>query len=313
MDTGNASIPTILPSGVIHGLRFKAFIDGEWFTSFASIKLNNGSNQYFGISQAEGNKWVEFSRYFNDDRTIESFTFYAYNYQNNAPVYIDLDSVMFEQSGTPTDYEPYKESIYKLPVPVELKKWDYIDVKGAKKYTQTKTYVFDGTEDWRSVGTWTNEKKRYYLQVTDNLDKQTNMSVVPELVCNYYDTISPADCYGSQSYGIDTGASMQNGYQILIYDEKYSAGDVAVWKARLAELYASGKPLTISAKLETATGEDLGEIPETYTAWNGGTETVIQGTNDNSVYGAMPTIQTAYANRVYRGVIQCQSKENKRE
>jgi hypothetical protein len=303
-DIGNVSVKTVFPSGLVHGLRFKAYVDGNWFTSFASCGLSNGTTQYFGISESGGNKWVEFSRYFNDDRTIESFTFYAYNYQNNAPVYIDLDSVMFEQSGTPTEYDAYKESIYELPVPVQLGKWDYIDVNEAKKYTQTKTYVFNGTEDWRSVGTWTDEKKRYYLQVTDNLDKQTNMSVVPELVCNYYETVSPANCYGNQSDGIDTGASMQNGYQILIYDEVYSAGDVAVWKARLAELYASGKPLTISAKLETATGEDLDEIPKTYIAWNGGTETIEQGETDNSVYGAMPTITATYLKEYFNGGIQ---------
>ena len=205
---------------------------------------------------------------------------------------VTYTEIMISTENVP--YEPYEESIYELPVPVQLGKWDYIDVKGAKKYTQTKTYVFNGTENWYAVGTWTSEKKRYYLQVTDNLDKQTNMSVVPELVCNYYDTVSPADCYGSQSYSIDTGASMQSGYQILIYDEKYSAGDLAVWKAHLAELYAMGKPLTISAKLETAMTEDLGEIPETYTAWNGGMEIIEQGETDNSVYGAMPTLTTEY-------------------
>ena len=286
---GNSIQDTFIPN-ITHGYKMDCYFDGYASSVFGVYDSNDNAIYYHGVNATEVGKWISFER-INPNKTFSHISAWSQNV--GKPVYIDLDSVIFYGNKI-IPYEPYKESIYKLPTPVELKKWDYIDVKGAKKYTQTKIYVFDGTEDWRSVGTWTSEKKCYYLQVTDNLDKQTNMSVVPELVCNYYDTVSPANCYGSQSYSIDTGASMQNGYQILIYDEKYSAGDVAVWKARLAELYASGKPLTISAKLETPTVEDLGEIPETYTAWNGGTETIEQGETDNSQYGAMPTITTEY-------------------
>jgi hypothetical protein len=282
LDIGNASIPTILPSGIIHGLRFKVYVDGEWFTSFASYKLSNGTTQYTGIIESEGKQWVEFSRYFNDDRTIESFTFYAYNYHNNAPVYIDLDSVMFEQSGTPTAYEPYKESIYKLPVPVELPAFDCILPQKGIIERATKTLVFDGTENWIYV-----EGSRLELHIAD-------MHKSYKCICNYYDNIYDR---------LSNGCFFSVGFFVLGAGVIANFASLEEWKSYLAELYANGRPLVVSYELETPTTETI-DAPETYTAWNGGVETIEQGETDNSVYGAMPTITATYLKEYFNGGIQ---------
>lgn len=292
LDIGNASIQTILPSGIIHGLRFKAYIDG-WFASFASCKLSNGTNQYFGISEAEWNKWVEFSRYFNDDRTIESFTFYAYNYQNNAPVYIDLDSVMFERSGTPTDYKPYKESIYKLPVPVELPKYDSVLPQEGKIIRATDTVTINGTTAKVAKSVDLGDWQLYTYTPNSNLSCVYGSQIVPM----GWGSDTPAN-----SVGFSKGVYLTNTNYVTIgvwfhkVDFLAETG-VDTSNATAINEYLSNNPLIIERQLQNTNTLPL-ECPQYYTAWNNGTETVIQGETDNSEFGAMPTITQSYLGKV---------------
>ncbi len=50
-------------------------------------------------------------------------------------------------------------------------------------------------------------------------------------------------------------------------------------------------------ELETATTTPI-NAPKVYTAWNGGSETIIQGETDNSKFGAMPTVTQTYFGKV---------------
>ena len=50
-------------------------------------------------------------------------------------------------------------------------------------------------------------------------------------------------------------------------------------------------PITIEFEVEEQI-EKIEGCPLTYTAFKGGTETVIQGEENNSQFGAMPTIET---------------------
>lgn len=293
LDIGNASIQTILPSGIIHGLRFKAYVDGNWFTSFASCKLSNGTNQYFGISEADGNKWVEFSKYFNDDRTIESFTFYAYNYQSNAPVYIDLDSVMFERSGTPTDYKPYKESIYKLPVPVELPEYDSVLPQEGKIIRATDTVTINGTTAKVAKSVDLGDWQLYTYTPNSNLSCVYGSQIVPM----GWGSDTPAN-----SVGFSKGVYLTNTNYVTIgvwfhkVDFLAETG-VDTSNATAINEYFSNNPLIIERQLQNTNTLTL-ECPQYYKAWNNGTETVIQGATDNSEFGAMPTITQFYLGKV---------------
>lgn len=50
-------------------------------------------------------------------------------------------------------------------------------------------------------------------------------------------------------------------------------------------------------ELATATTTPI-NAPKVYTAWNGGSETIVQGETDNSQFGAMPTITQTYFGKV---------------
>lgn len=50
-------------------------------------------------------------------------------------------------------------------------------------------------------------------------------------------------------------------------------------------------------ELATATTTPI-NAPKVYTAWNGGTETIVQGETDNSQFGAMPTVTQTYFGKV---------------
>ena len=50
-------------------------------------------------------------------------------------------------------------------------------------------------------------------------------------------------------------------------------------------------------ELATATTTPI-NAPKVYTAWNGGSETIVQGETDNSQFGAMPTVTQTYFGKV---------------
>ena len=78
----------------------------------------------------------------------------------------------------------------------------------------------------------------------------------------------------------------------MIKDSTYSTVDE--WKAHLAELAAAGNPLTITYKTAEATSETTPFNKSKYIAWKNGSETIEQGTEDNSEYGAENTVKQDY-------------------
>ena len=65
-------------------------------------------------------------------------------------------------------------------------------------------------------------------------------------------------------------------------------------KAHLAALAAAGDPLTVTYKTAKATTEATPFDKSKYIAWKNGSETIEQGTNDNSEYGAENTVEQDY-------------------
>jgi hypothetical protein len=74
----------------------------------------------------------------------------------------------------------------------------------------------------------------------------------------------------------------------LVFAFGSSFPTLAEWKAHL-----NGNPLIVAYKTNNPTVSEI-TAPKDYTSYNKGTETVIQGTTDNSSVGANPTITNQY-------------------
>lgn len=85
----------------------------------------------------------------------------------------------------------------------------------------------------------------------------------------------------------------QNGELVLlIKDSTYSTVDE--WKAHLASLAEAGNPVTVTYKTVEATTEATPFNKSKYVAWKNGSETIEQGSTDNSEYGAENTVKQDY-------------------
>ena len=191
-----------------------------------------------------------------------------------------ISNIQIEYGKVATEFDPYKESIYQLPQTLELGKWDKLDTQTGILTRASKKLVFDGTEAWAIGGS----ENSYYFYVDIPDMAGLNPS---ETICNKYKYLY---AYGGNGVFVNkTGFYV--GAQIAL---TFNNADINTWKAYLAELYANGNPLTIEYELAEPTTETITDIPKTYTAWKNGSETIVQGDTDNSVYGAMPTVKQTY-------------------
>ena len=205
---------------------------------------------------------------------------------NNVTVY-----PMLNKGETALPYQPYftglkhaninaikstgtnTEEIYQLPETVELKEWESIYPQRNERVNSTRIITFDGTENW-SVGV----NGGVYTTITDIEPNSYAISNLLE--------------YSDEGYNIGTLQVWQAGptlWSIMFYT---GMTEVA-WKAYLAELNANGNPLIVAYKTNNPTVSEI-TAPKYYIAENKGTETVIQGTTDNSSVGANPTITNQY-------------------
>lgn len=95
------SVSIKMPNELIRNMRFTAYVDGSYTPSFFTVVFTTG-NLYAAV--ATSREWTTVNRYMDDGGIIKELQLYAANGGN--PVYIDIDSVMFEASVT-SDYEPY--------------------------------------------------------------------------------------------------------------------------------------------------------------------------------------------------------------
>ena len=178
-------------------------------------------------------------------------------------------------------YEPYKVEEYGDGNTYELAEYDYIDPKAGELVRQTRTIVFDGTEEWTYNGS-----NDYGLH-------SFSFGVHPQnggynaIVCPLYPIRDMAFSKLQDEHIYFPGG--------VIYIRSLQFSTLEDWKAHLAELYANGTPLVVEYKLVTPTITPLTDYPKGYKAKNGGRETVEQGGTDNSQWGAMTKINIEYA------------------
>ena len=204
------------------------------------------------------------------------------SYTSTVGQYCTFKDLMLTFGGVNQDYEPYTEIEWKLPTPVELGKWDYIDFERKKIVRGTETVVYKGTESWKLQSV--NDNGIYNYQI--DAKGITGLGGI----CNLYNIQ-----WTEIANTTEEGFMLTKGGGGVVFFRTKSYITVDEWKAHLAELYANGNPLVISYELTTPIEEDIDIPTDKYTVWHGGTETVIQGENDNSTWDAIPTITQKYS------------------
>lgn len=180
---------------------------------------------------------------------------------------------------------PYVEDTYQLPQTLEIGEWDSFNPQTCELTRGTGEIVFDGTEDW-GEGSSLNTLHVFTLQQSEFSDKHGEALIkAGELVCNLY-----TPNYSNDSGAIYITGSSGGGNKIVIADDNYTS--IEAWKEHLRSLYAVGKPLQAVWARKTPNIHKFKNVPQYYTAWKNGTET-IEG-NANEEYGASPTVVTEY-------------------
>ena len=195
---------------------------------------------------------------------------------------------MLQFGTTAQSFEPYKQSVLSLPSPVENPAYNTLDFQTGKKIVQGATKIFDGAEGWYAVNV-SDEYYRYALGL--NL-KGTG---VTKILSNFMGTGTP-ETLPDESIGIYLTNQDFSALVVWANKSNYPQFDtVDNWKNYLAAQYAAGDPLIVRYKTAEVQSEtDLNASSDRYIAWKGGSETIVQGTTDNSEYGAEDTVTQDY-------------------
>lgn len=170
-------------------------------------------------------------------------------------------------------YEPYISDTLAVATPIELAEYDVAYPETGETKRNSGKKVFDGTETWEARGS-AGDLYRYGAVLA-------NVKTSGACVANLSGENSGASVAGN--YFIDTEFKVFT--NIATVDE---------WKAHLAEIATAGNPLTVIYETAEATTEATPFDKSKYIAWKNGSETIDQGSTDNSEYGAENTIKQDY-------------------
>lgn len=204
---------------------------------------------------------------------------------------IDLTvSTMLNYGTSALPYEPYISDTFSAETPIELAEYDVAYPETGKTKRQSNTITFNGTEDWYLVGNTENNfyNYRYYVPIP-----VTGSKTKAPCICNKYDYKLSVE----NDMGNDIGILAIGDYVYIRLGSGSMIKSVTEWKAYLAAQSAAGNPLTVTYKTAEATTEVTPFNKSRYQAWDGGSETIYQGTNDNSEYGAENTVVQNYATK----------------
>lgn len=193
---------------------------------------------------------------------------------------ISYTDIQLEQNDHQTEYVPYVEDVYKLPQTLELGKWDSFNPQTGELTRGTKTIVLKGTEHFHGYSDTPEGVHTYVHPINGKAIGYNNA------ICTHFDYLMAS--WGKPNIGVFSDHPTVN---YLYFNSDIPT--LEEWKAYVAQLFASGNPLTITYKLETPTIEKFENVLSSYNAYDGGTETILG--NDNAIYGAIPTITQTYA------------------
>ena len=180
---------------------------------------------------------------------------------------------MLNYGSSALSYEPYTSDTLSVKTPIELAEYDVAYPETGETKRNSGKKVFDGTETWEARGS-AGDLYRYGAVLA-------NVKTSGACVANLSGENSGASVAGN--YFIDTEFKVFT--NIATVDE---------WKAHLAEIATAGNPLTVIYETAKATTEATPFDKSKYIAWKNGSETIEQGANDNSEYGAENTVKQDY-------------------
>lgn len=187
--------------------------------------------------------------------------------------YDDGTELMLNYGSSALPYEPYISDTLSAATPIELPEYDVAYPATGETKRNSGKKVFDGTETWEARGS-AGDLYRYGAVL---VNVKTSGACVANLS------------------GENSGASVAGNYFI---DTEFKAftniATVDEWKAHLAEIATAGNPLTVIYETAEVTTKATPFDKSKYIAWKNGSETIEQGSTDNSEYGAENTVKQDY-------------------
>ena len=203
--------------------------------------------------------------------------------------------LMLNFGETAQPFEPYTEEEYGNGNSYELAEYDYINPQTGEYSKNTETITITGSSFSSGVVIGTGS-----ITKTVNLSKYSKMYPYNQkqscVISNGFITHN-----NYFSYKPDEGVVSIKTPQIAFHTQGgylrvYLPISIASTEEEFIE-YFNNNPLTISYELKTPTVEKI-DLPNNYTAKNGGSETVEQGDVDNSQWGAIPITTINYREKL---------------
>lgn len=206
----------------------------------------------------------------------------------------DKDTFQLEIGSKASEYTPYVEDTLELPVAVESGLGTTIDFENRKIINRGNEIVLDGTETIE----YKDYNNGYYV-----LYWKGKLGGIKERRAEYVST--DAEKYSENNQWVSgllwVGVDDDILYWVNAADYLgvYTGTDIEQMKADFAaylkQRYASGNHVKIRYISNIPEELPLSTNKSKYKEWVGGSETVVQGTTDNSKYGAENTATNIYA------------------
>ena len=298
VSTGKNLIPYPYADGMsktTNGITFTVNTDGTvtvngTATENANFAFFNGSLPLFGMFTLSGciggtsdsyylQPWVDGNW---KDEQSDSPTTYNFNGNLTLLTFYVKQGVVFNRfvlkpmlnyGSSALPYESYISDTLSAENPIELAEYDVAYPETGETKRNSGKKVFDGTETWEARGS-AGDLYRYGAVLA-------NVKTSGACVANLSGENSGASVAGN--YFIDTEFKVFT--NIATVDE---------WKAHLAVIATAGNPLTVIYETAEATTEATPFDKSKYIAWKNGSETIEQGSTDNSEYGAENTVKQDY-------------------
>lgn len=198
---------------------------------------------------------------------------------------------MLQFGTTATAYEPYISDTLSAETPIELAEYDVAYPETGETKRQSNTLTFDGTEAWHLTA----QPEGYFLMAIGINPHAAESS--GDIISNYGENSTPAGA-PNNDFGFYIANADKSALVIWFNNNFYpNVTDLSSAKSQLAAWAEAGDPLTVTYKTAEATTEVTPFNKSRYQAWDGGSETIYQGTNDNSEYGAENTVVQNYATK----------------
>lgn len=277
--TVNINQGKVYPAGVYSTARYT--VDGKDIEFFVSAYSAKTGAPIRNIDGANIN--------INEDFVIRSAGIYVNRAITGA---IDLTvSTMLNFGSSALPYEPYISDTLSAENPIELAEYDVADTETGETKRQSNTLTFDGTEAWHLTA----QSEGYFLMAIGINPHAAESS--GDIISNYGENSTPAGA-PNNDFGFYIANADKSALVIWFNNNFYpNVTDLSSAKSQLAAWAEAGDPLTVTYKTAEATTEVTPFNKSRYQAWDGGSETIYQGTNDNSEYGAENTVVQNYATK----------------